>query len=379
MPAGVHIPSKLQWTMNQDVFAWEMKYIHDNGYHVVPMDDVIKFVKHQISLPPGSVCITVDDGYKSPLIFAKPILDQYHYPWTFFIYPAFINPIPSHSEKGAASWPELVELQKEGVDIECHSMTHPILTKKGGKSPEQYAAWLQNETAGAKAILEQHMDKKITRFAYPYGEYNKQVEDAAIAAGFEAIFTVADNPVHSTTDIHSIGRYTITQAVEKNFAAYLHQSALGLAKADPEPGATINIPRPVITAVLSDLGSDAIDPASLETSVRDFAPCATTSTRRPTPCGSTCRATWSTPSCWSTSAPRTPRPARSWSPTGTSIMSPAPAPPPTPPSGRAPRRHRRPRRPPRPRPRLLPRRLHRPHPRRLPLRPRPRRRPPPCR
>jgi hypothetical protein len=114
------------------------------------------------------------------------------------------------------------------------------------------------------------MGKTITCFAYPYGEWNKQVQAAAVAAGFQAIFTVADNPVHSTTSQYSIGRYTITQNVEKNFAAYLHQSALSLTKADPEPGSTISNPQPVITAVLTQMSADALDPASLETQVRDM-------------------------------------------------------------------------------------------------------------
>ncbi|HEY8995847.1 MAG TPA: polysaccharide deacetylase family protein [Lacunisphaera sp.] len=270
VPAGTKISPKLQWTMHADTFESEMKYIHDNGYHVVPLSDVLAFIHHQKSLPAGSVCITIDDGYKSPLVFAKPVLDKYGYPWTFTIYPQFINDTPTSSYKGAASWPELVQLQKEGVDIECHSMTHPILTKKGNKTPEQYAAWLENETAGAKKILEQHLGKPVTCFFYPYGAWNKQVQAAAIAAGYQAIFTVADNPVHSTTNPFSIGRYTITQNVEKNFAAYLHQSALSLTKADPEPGATISNPQPVITAVLTEMSADKLDPASLETQVRDM-------------------------------------------------------------------------------------------------------------
>jgi len=271
--AGVPIPAKFQWTMNVDVFASEMKYIHDNGYNVISMDQLLKFLKHEGTVPPKAVCITIDDGYKSAIVYAAPILKQYGYPWTFFIYPDFIT---VGEGPGAASWNDLLELQKEGIDIECHSMTHPNLRLHKQKvkgvwhdfTPEEYAAWLKNETAGAKAVLEQHMGKPITCFAYPYGEYNTQVEQAAIDAGFEAIFTVADNPVHSTTSLHSIGRYTITQGVEKNFAAYLRQGALGLADASPAPGATISDPRPVISATLGYSGK--LDPNSIETQVRDF-------------------------------------------------------------------------------------------------------------
>jgi peptidoglycan/xylan/chitin deacetylase (PgdA/CDA1 family) len=241
------------------------------------MSLLLKFLRHEVALPDNCVCITIDDGYKSAIVYAAPILKKYGFPWTFFIYPEFIT---TAEGSGAASWNDLLQLQAEGIDIECHSMTHPILkshrqkVKVDGKtvienlSPDAYADFLKTETAGAKAILEEKMGKPITCFAYPYGEYNTQVEDAVLAAGFEAIFTVADNPVHASTSLHSIGRYTITQGVEKNFTAYLHQGALELSSADPAPGATISNPQPIITATLSY--PDPLDPNSIETSLRDF-------------------------------------------------------------------------------------------------------------
>jgi peptidoglycan/xylan/chitin deacetylase (PgdA/CDA1 family) len=273
VPAGVSISPKLQWTMNQDVFESEMKYIHDNGYHVIPMSDLEKFLKHEITLPSNSVVITIDDGYKSAIVYAAPILKKYGYPWTYFVYPDFIT---VNEGKGAASWNDLLQLQADGVDIESHSMTHPQLPKHTQKwkgsihllSAEEYDDWLTNETAGSKKLLEEKLGKPINAFAYPYGAYNKEVEAKTLAAGYDYVFTVADNPVHSSTNPHSIGRYTITQNVEKDFAAYLRQGALGLADADPAPGGTTSNPRPVITAVLGYAGD--LDANSIETSVRDF-------------------------------------------------------------------------------------------------------------
>ena len=272
-PAGTPISPKFMWTMHQDVFASEMKYIHDNGYNVIPMSQMLDFLHHKGTIPPKAVVITIDDGYKSAVVYAAPILKQYGYPWTFFIYPEFVTVAEG---SGAVSWNDLLELQKEGVDIESHSMTHPKLTSHRQKwngsihelTPDEYAAWLENETAGSKKLLEEKMGKPITVFAYPYGLYNKQVEAAAIGAGYDAIVTVADNPVHASTNIKSIGRYTMTTPVEKNFAAYLRQGVLVLENADPAPGTTISNPRPVITASLSYAGT--LDPSSIETEVRDF-------------------------------------------------------------------------------------------------------------
>ena len=267
-PPGVRAGGKMIYTMPQDVFEYEMKYLSDNHYNVVPLSDVVAFAKREKTLPPNTVAITIDDGYKSPLVFAAPILKKYGFPWTFFCYPSFIGNHPTSSYRGAASWPELVELQKEGVDIECHSMTHPQLTRRGGKTPDQYDAWLTDETLTSKQILEKQLGKTIKYFAYPYGEYNKEVEAKTIAAGYEAIFTVANNPIHPGTNVDAMGRYIITTPVEKAYVSYLRQGALGLADISPEPGSTVTDPRPVISAVLGYAGT--INPASIIAEVRDM-------------------------------------------------------------------------------------------------------------
>jgi peptidoglycan/xylan/chitin deacetylase (PgdA/CDA1 family) len=267
-PPGVRVGGKFIYTMPQDVFEYEMKYLYDNHYNVVPLSDVVAFAKRQKVLPPNTVAITIDDGYKSPLVFAAPILKKYNFPWTFFCYPQFIGNHIATNYRGAASWPELIELDKEGVDIECHSMTHPLLTKHGSKTPEQYDAWLTNETVTSKAVIEQHLGHPIKYFAYPFGDYNKVVEAKTISAGYEAIFTVANNPIHPGTNVYAMGRYIITTPVEKAYVSYLRQGALGLADISPAPGATVTDPRPVISAVLGYVGT--IDPKSIVAEVRDM-------------------------------------------------------------------------------------------------------------
>ena len=258
-------PSKNVYSMTANAFASEMKYLKDSGCHVVPLSDIVHFIEGKGTLPPHAVAITIDDGYKSPIVNAAPILKQYGYPWTFFCYTDFIA---SHENKGAASWDDLLELQKEGVDIECHSKSHPMLGHKNGKSPEQYDQWLTAETAGAKAILEQHLNKKIVYFAYPFGDYNKQVQDKLVAAGYEAIFTVAGNPVRANTSLLRVGRYVVTSPEEKDFAGWLRQGALSVLTASPAPGATISTPRPLISATLDFAGQ--LDPKSIQATVKNY-------------------------------------------------------------------------------------------------------------
>jgi peptidoglycan/xylan/chitin deacetylase (PgdA/CDA1 family) len=270
-PPGVR--SKNIYNMPQDVFDAEMKYLKDNNYHVVSLADVVRFAKGEILLPPDSVAVTIDDGYKSSIVYAGPVLKKYGFPWTYFVYPAFIT---VHEGKGAASWSDLTELQNEGVDIECHSMTHPFLSKhrqawKGPMhmlTPEEYDAFLTNETVTAKAELEEHLHKTVQFFAYPFGDHDKAVEAKVVSAGFKAIFTVAGNPIHPGTNLYSMGRYVITTPVEREFVAYLHEGALGLADLNPANGAIVTDPRPIVSAVLGYAGT--INPASIVAEVRDM-------------------------------------------------------------------------------------------------------------
>jgi peptidoglycan/xylan/chitin deacetylase (PgdA/CDA1 family) len=258
-------PSKNIYSMTANAFAEEMKYLKDSGCHVVPLSQIVDYIEGKATLPPHAVAITVDDGYKSPVLYAAPILKQYGYPWTFFCYTDYVN-----SGSHAASWQDLQELQSEGVDIECHSKSHPFLSHKSGKSDAEYDQWLTAETAGAKTILEQHLNKKIVYFAYPFGNYNKQVQDKLVASGYEAIFTVAGNPVRATTSLLHMGRYVVTSPEEKDFTGWLRQGALSVVTATPAPGATESNPRPVISATLDFQGQ--LDPKSIEATVKGYGP-----------------------------------------------------------------------------------------------------------
>jgi peptidoglycan/xylan/chitin deacetylase (PgdA/CDA1 family) len=251
------------YSMTANAFAGEMNYLRESGCTVVPLSQIVSYIEGKATLPPHAVAITIDDGYKSPILYAAPILKQYGYPWTFFCYTDYIN-----SGSHAASWDDLQKLQADGVDIECHSKSHPMLAHKNGKNPEQYDQWLTAETAGAKAILEQHLNKKIVYFAYPFGDFNKEVEDKLVAAGYEAIFTVAGNPVRANTSLLRIGRYVVTSPEEKDFAGWLHQGALSVGTASPAPGATVSSPRPVISATLDFQGQ--LDPRSIQASVKSY-------------------------------------------------------------------------------------------------------------
>jgi hypothetical protein len=154
------------------------------------------------------------------------------------------------------------------MDIQSHSKSHPLLTRKRAKTDEQYEAWLHDEIVTSKGIIEKEMGHPVIRFAYPFGDWNKHVEQRVLEGGFASIYTVAGNPVTQATQLKSVGRFIITRQNEKSFTAYLNQIALGLIEMTPAPGDTVEDARPTIKVRLAYAG--VIDPKSIEVEASGF-------------------------------------------------------------------------------------------------------------
>jgi len=101
------------------------------------------------------VMINFDDGRKSQLIYAKPILDKYGFKASFFIICGRVG-----TERSSMNWQNIAELKKDGMDIESHSMTHTNLNKLSIKA-------LKYEIGGSKQCFANH-GYNTTIFGYPF-------------------------------------------------------------------------------------------------------------------------------------------------------------------------------------------------------------------
>lgn len=82
----------------------------------------------------------------------------------------------------------IIDLNRHGVDIGAHTISHPILTSLDDDSARR-------EITGGKAQLEEILNKPVRLFAYPNGKAGKDFDERHVAmvreAGFEAAFTTA--------------------------------------------------------------------------------------------------------------------------------------------------------------------------------------------
>jgi peptidoglycan/xylan/chitin deacetylase (PgdA/CDA1 family) len=139
------------------------------------------------------VAVTFDDAYRSVLDLARPILDRLEMPATVFAPTAGIDAGvalswpgidqwlggPHERELEPLSWPQLRELAAEGWEIGSHTVNHPHLTQVDDVT-------LADELERSKADCETHMGRPCTSVAYPYGDVDERVVDAARRAGYAA-------------------------------------------------------------------------------------------------------------------------------------------------------------------------------------------------
>lgn len=145
--------------------------------------------------PPSkpTLAVTFDDAYRSVIEYARPILHRLQIPATVFVPTAFVGseapmawPGIDHwlggdheQELVPMSWQELGELAADGWEIGSHTHTHPRLPELGEDA-------LREELGRSRVECEAHLPIRCRSLAYPYGDYDCTVADAADRAGYVA-------------------------------------------------------------------------------------------------------------------------------------------------------------------------------------------------
>ena len=68
------------------------------------------------------------------------------------------------------SWSEIQEMKRWGIIFGAHTLNHPDLTR----IPRER---MEVEIRDSKKIIENTLGTPVSSFAYPYGRYNKSIQD----------------------------------------------------------------------------------------------------------------------------------------------------------------------------------------------------------
>ena len=190
--------------VSQDDFEAQMKYLKQNGYHVVSIDQLLDFIDYKEQLPEKSIVITFDDAWRSIFDVALPILIKYGFTATFFIYTDFIG------GGKAMTWKQIETLSKIGFDIQCQTKTHRNLAvPKKNESFKEYFESIEMEIGYPKNLLKEKLNIDCKFLAYPYGETNNLVIALLKKHGYRAAFTIDRKPNPFFIDKYRIYRSVI--------------------------------------------------------------------------------------------------------------------------------------------------------------------------
>jgi peptidoglycan/xylan/chitin deacetylase (PgdA/CDA1 family) len=183
-------------------FSRQMAFLKKEGYRTVSMREVLEFIDYREPLPAKAVAITIDDGYRSVYELAYPILKQYDFKATLFIYTDFIDGSPN-----AITWEELRQLTKAGFEVEAHTVTHADLTlRRQGESEAEYLERIRLELRLPREVIRKNLGQEALWLAYPYGRWNNLVISMAMEEGYRGGVTVTRGASPFFVDPFKVGR-----------------------------------------------------------------------------------------------------------------------------------------------------------------------------
>jgi peptidoglycan/xylan/chitin deacetylase (PgdA/CDA1 family) len=214
-------------SMPVSLFDEQMAQLRELGYDVVGLDAVLDHYVERAPLPAGAVLITFDDGYRDNLENAAPILHRHGYPAVQFVPLAYIGdrqPLP-HEENLAASglvnrtvdWDELGDLERLGIRIESHGISHrPLADIEIDEAAREIAI--------SKLQLEERLGRPVRAFSYVKGSeaHYKQVHLSLVRqAGYDVAFTAVSGANSAASDPLQLRRYNVEPYPPRTFELVL--------------------------------------------------------------------------------------------------------------------------------------------------------------
>ncbi|EKS4345979.1 MULTISPECIES: polysaccharide deacetylase family protein [Clostridium] len=182
----------------KEQFKEQMKYLKDNGYTTLTLNELYNFLEKNKPIPEKSIVITLDDGYVDNYTNAYPILKELGLNATVFVVTSNID-----KDKRTLTSEQIKEMDEAGIQIASHTYNHDKLDDL------PYEKQLQTMKK-SKDDLEKILNHKVDFIAYPYGKWNEESIKAAKDAGYKMAFTTQGGWSNKQDGIYTLNRVYIS-------------------------------------------------------------------------------------------------------------------------------------------------------------------------
>jgi len=164
-------------------FEKQIAWLAEAGYSSLSLSE---YLQDFLTSDDKRIVITFDDGYRSLVQYALPILSRYHFRATVFAIAGFIGrpnlwdvkfflPRFQHLD-----WSELRELMAAGWEIGSHSLNHDYLPALANDE-------LRHDLSASRKILEDNLQTPVQHLSLPFGRGNKRVYQTAEEVGYKTV------------------------------------------------------------------------------------------------------------------------------------------------------------------------------------------------
>ena len=222
-PTGLHIRAER--------FEAQLEHLRRH-YRVLPLGEYLAARRAGRRLPPRSVVITFDDGYRNFYTMAAPRLRERGLPASLFLTVGEIGVAPRgdggwepEDDVRYLSWPEVLELREHGVEVGSHTCTHPKLSKLPAGEAER-------ELRESLAEVARRTGEAAPPFAYPFGDYTPELAERTRSLGYSCALTTDAGANDDGADLYQLRRVLVgDDDDEPAFAARVSGLAALLARA----------------------------------------------------------------------------------------------------------------------------------------------------
>lgn len=220
-----------------DMFTW----LKDNNYHPVSVDQIIAAREGKQPLPSRAILLTFDDGYRSFYTHVYPLLKAYNYPAVQALITGWVG--HSAQEKIAISdkisvpgdyflnWEQVSEMQKSGL-VEFASHTHNLhhgqlgnpqgnelpaapsllyMRKEGRyETEDEYKKRVTADFKTSSELIAQHTGHAPRIIVWPYGAYQRTLQNIASQLGMKIMFTLDPGPNPPSKPLDKVSRILIS-------------------------------------------------------------------------------------------------------------------------------------------------------------------------
>jgi peptidoglycan/xylan/chitin deacetylase (PgdA/CDA1 family) len=187
-----------------DAFAAQMAFLDEHGYATLSLDQFLQIRRGRARRPSRAVVLTFDDGYESNYSLAWPILRRHHLKATIFVAPQpdeYTRRLVQGID-GFLSEAQMRELDRGGVAIESHTLTHCVLSELDDPAARR-------ELGESKRRLEEILGRPVRHLAIPRSGHSLRIRRLAREAGYDTVCCNAKGSSNAFSSLLALPRIVI--------------------------------------------------------------------------------------------------------------------------------------------------------------------------